>query len=56
MLADSRKERLERICLKTLTKAKEVTAQNFCSAYEVAKENQLSIILTQKFMYKNRMV
>lgn len=40
ILEESQKETLENICLKTISKEKEVTARILRTAYKVAKENQ----------------
>ncbi|XP_050507956.1 E3 SUMO-protein ligase KIAA1586-like [Diabrotica virgifera virgifera] len=40
IFADSQKETLEKVFLKTVSKEKEVTARVFRTAYKVAKENQ----------------
>jgi ribosomal protein L19E len=40
ILEEAKKETLEKVCLKSLSRQKEVTAKVFHKAYKVAKSNQ----------------
>jgi hypothetical protein len=40
ILEEAKKETLKKVCLKSLSRQKEVTAKMFLTAYKVAKSNQ----------------